>query len=150
MVVFSALTVSLFYMLISSNGLILGNDPAVHLGKAYEMLETGTVSLSEITRYPPLYRILLAEYIVFTGATSVEQALLLVKMLTVTIDWLLIFSVYLLGARLLGEECGIIASSLMLLCFPLYEINFWGGYPSLLTVAYFCLLLFYLSSKMRA
>ncbi|MGB9854580.1 MAG: hypothetical protein ACPLRY_07250 [Candidatus Bathyarchaeales archaeon] len=145
--VFSALTISLFYMLISSNGLILGNDPAVHLAKAYEMLETGTVSFSEITWYPPLYRILLAEYIVFTGATNIEQALLLIKMLTVTIDWLLVFSVYLLGARLLSEECGIIASFLMLLCFPLYEINFWGGYPSLLTVAYVCLLFFYLPSK---
>jgi hypothetical protein len=145
--VFSALTVSLFYMLISSNGLILGNDPAVHLAKAYEMLETGTVSFSEITWYPPLYRILLAEYMTFTGATNVEQALFLLKMLTVTIDWLLIFSVYLLGARLLSEECGVIASFLMLLCLPLYEINFWGGYPSLLTVAYMCLLLFYLPSK---
>jgi len=145
--VFSALTVSLFYLLISSNGLILGNDPAVHLAKAYEMLETGTVSFSEITWYPPLYRILLAEYMAFTGATNVEQALFLLKMLTVTIDWLLIFSVYLLGARLLGEECGVIASFLMLLCLPLYEINFWGGYPSLLTVVYMCLLLFCLPSK---
>jgi len=115
------------------------------LSKAYEMLETGKVS--EITWYPPFYRILLAEFIVFTGANNAEQALFLIKTLTSIIDWLLIFSVYLLGTRLLKEECGIIASFLMLLCFPLYEINFWGGYPSLLSIVYVCLLLFYLPSK---
>ncbi|MEM2911431.1 MAG: hypothetical protein QW146_02880 [Candidatus Bathyarchaeia archaeon] len=145
--VFSALTIFLFYTLISSNGVILGNDPAVHLAKAYEMLENGKVSVSEITWYPPLYRIILVELMSFTGATNFEHALFLTKALTVTLDWLLIFSVYLLGARLLNEGCGIIASSLMLLCFPLYEINFWGGYPSLLSIVYLCLMLFYLPSK---
>lgn len=145
--VFSALTILLFYTLISSNGVILGNDPAVHLSKAYEMLENGKVSVSEITWYPPLYRIILVELMSFTGAINFEHALFLMKALTVTLDWLLIFSVYLLGARIFSEGCGIIASSLMLLCFPLYEINFWGGYPSLLSIIYLCLLLFYLPSK---
>lgn len=144
---FSVLIASTFYMLLSSNGLILGNDPAVHLLKAYEMIETGTVSFSEITWYPPLYRILLAECIIFTGASNFESALFVMKILTVTFDWLLIFSVYLIGTRLINEDSGVIASSLMLLCFPLYEINFWGGYPSLLSIAYMYLLFLYLSPK---
>jgi hypothetical protein len=144
---FSALIIFLFYTLISSNGVILGNDPAVHLSKAYEMLKNGKVSVSEITWYPPLYRIILVELMSFTGAINFEHALFLMKALTVTLDWLLIFSVYLLGTRLFNEGCGMIASSLMLLCFPLYEINFWGGYPSLLSIVYLCLLLFYLPSK---
>lgn len=144
---FSALIVSIFYVLLSSNGFILGNDPAVHLSKTYEMLESGRVSFSEITWYPPLYRILLAECILFTGASNFENALFIMKVLTVTIDWLLVFSVYLLSARLGNEESGVIASSLMLLCFSLYEINFWGGYPSLLSLVYMCLLLFYLHPK---
>lgn len=144
---FSVLIVFIFYMLLSSNGFILGNDPAVHLLKAYEILETGTVSFSEITWYPPLYRILLAECIIFTGASNFEGVLFLMKILTVTFDWLLVFSLYLIGTRLRNEESGIIASSLMLLCFPLYEINFWGGYPSLLGIVYMYLLLYYLSTK---
>ncbi|MBX5320461.1 MAG: hypothetical protein ACQXXG_00515 [Candidatus Bathyarchaeia archaeon] len=144
---FSVLIIFTFYMLVSSNGFILGNDPAIHLSKTYEILETGTVSFSEITWYPPLYRILLAECIIFTGASNFESALFIMKSLTVTFDWLLIFSVYLIGARLRNEESGIIASSLMLLCYPLYEINFWGGYSSLLSIVYMYLLLFHLSTK---
>jgi asparagine N-glycosylation enzyme membrane subunit Stt3 len=144
---FSVLSLALIYFLISSNGVILGNDPAVHLSKAYEMLETGKVSVSEITGYPPLYRVVLAGLIVFTGANSIEHAIFLMKVLTVTIDWLLIFSVYLLGRRLLNPTTGVIASFLLLLCFPLYEINFWGGFPSLLSIVYMCLLIFYLSRK---
>lgn len=146
-VVFSVLAVALIYILISANGVILGNDPAVHLSKAYEMLETGKVSVSEITWYPPLYRVILAELITFTGAVSIGNAIFLVKVLTVTIDWLLIFSVYLLARRLLNAVTGMIASFLLFLCFPFYEINFWGGYPSLLSIVYLCLLILYLARK---
>lgn len=144
---FSIIIFPLFFILLSSNGLILGNDPAVHMSKANEILESGKVSFSEIAWYPPLYRVLLAEYMIFTGASGFESVLFLMKLLAVMFNWLLIFSVYLLGTRLAGEDSGIIASSLMLLCFPLYEINFWGGYPSLLSIIYMCLLLFYLSAK---
>jgi len=143
----STSTISLFYILLSSNGFILGNDPAVHMSKAYEILKLGKVSLSEIAWYPPLYRILLAECIMFTGASSFGSVLLLMKLLTIAFNWLLIFSVYLLGARLVNENVGVLTSSLMLLCFPIYEINFWGGYSSLLSIVYMCLLLFYLPAK---
>ncbi len=143
----STFTAFIFYILLSSNGVILGNDPAVHMSKAYEILELGKVSFSEIAWYPPLYRILLAEYMVFTGASDFESVLLLMKFLTIAFDWLLVFSVYLLGMRLVNKDVGIIASSLILLCFPFYEINFWGGYPSLLSIVYMCLLLFYLPTK---
>ena len=51
---FSALTVLLFYTLLSSNGFILGNDPAVHLSKTDEIIKSGKVSLSETAWYPPL------------------------------------------------------------------------------------------------
>ena len=144
---YSILVFLLFYRSLSSNGLILGNDPAVHLSKAYEIIESGKVPLSEVTWYPPLYRVILAGILAFTNAASVENSILLMKILTVTFDLLLVMIVYLLGRRLLGEECGIIASSLMLLCFPFYEINFWGGYSSLLSMIYFFLLLLYLPSE---
>lgn len=144
---FSVLVMLLFYALLSSNGLILGNDPAVHLLRASDILESGRISLSEIAWYPPLYHVLLAECILFTGVSNFEHALSLMKLLTAVFNWLLVFSVYMLGARLVDENVGIIASSLLLLCFPLYEINFWGGYSSLLSIVYLYLLLFYLSTK---
>lgn len=147
LVLLSTFTAFIFYILLSSNGFILGNDPAVHMSKAYEILKLGKVSFSEIAWYPPLYRILLTEYMIFTGASDFESVLLLMKFLTIAFDWLMVFSVYLLGLRLVNKDVGIIASSLILLCFPLYEINFWGGYPSLLSIVYMCLLLFYLPIK---
>lgn len=147
LVLLSTFTAFIFYILLSSNGFILGNDPAVHMSKAYEILKLGKVSFSEIAWYPPLYRILLAEYMIFTGASDFESVLLLMKFLTIAFDWLMVFSVYLLGMRLVNKDVGIIASSLILLCFPFYEINFWGGYPSLLSIVYMCLLLFYLPTK---
>ncbi|MCS7114301.1 MAG: hypothetical protein N0A00_02685 [Candidatus Bathyarchaeota archaeon] len=149
LLLFSTLIVLIFYMLLSSNGVILGNDPAVHFLKASEILRSGRISLSEIAWWPPQYSTLLAEYIIFTGASSFEHVIVLIKLLTATFNWLMVLSVYMLGKRLVDENVGIIASSLLLLCFPLYEINFWGGYPSLLSIVYMYLLLFYLSTKRK-
>lgn len=144
---FSILASTLFYLLISSNGFILGNDPAVHLAKALEISNGAKISPSEIAWYPPLYRVMLADFIVFMNVTRLEHAVLIMKLLTVTFDWLLILTVYLLGRKLYGAECGVLASSLLLFCFPLYEINFWGGYPSLLSILYLFLIFLYLTSK---
>jgi hypothetical protein len=144
-VVFSVLAFAFFFALLSSNGLILGNDPAVHLGRAETFLADGRIPLSSIAWYPPLYHILLAALIAFTGATSIEQMLFLMKSLTALIDVLLLFSVYLLAAKFFGKKYGVLASALLLLCFPLYEINFWGGYTSILALAFMCLLFLYLS-----
>jgi hypothetical protein len=66
------------------------------------------------------------------------------KALTALIDWLLIFSVYLMGAKFFGKKYGVLASAFMLLSFPLYEINLWGGYTGILSIAFMCLLFLYL------
>jgi len=66
---------------------------------------------------------LLATLISFTGASSFEQTIFLVKATAVVIDWLLFFSVYLIGAKFFGKKVGAIAAVLLLLCFPMYEIN---------------------------
>lgn len=145
MTLYSILVLLIFYTLLSSNGKILGNDPAVHISKAKEMLEKGVIPASEITWYPPLYRIILAGLMVFTGSLSFEQIVILTKILTATIDCLLVLSIYLLGSKLFGIECGVIASALLLLCFPFYEINFWGGYSSLLSLLFAYVLILYLS-----
>jgi hypothetical protein len=56
--VLSVLISAIFYLLISMNGVILGNDPAVHLEKAQIFLNTGEISLANIgwtPRYTKLY-----------------------------------------------------------------------------------------------
>lgn len=148
-VVFSVVTLVFFFNLLSSNGLILGNDPAFHLGRAEMILASGTIPMGDFMWYPPLYHIVLSSVIAFTGATSIEQLLFVMKALTALINWLLIASVYLIGAKFFGKKYGILASALMFLSLPLYEINSWGGYTSILSLAFMCLLFLYLPTITR-
>ena len=76
--VFSVLIVIFFYALMSMNDLVLGNDPAVHLSLAQMYLASGRIPLGDIAWYPPLYHILLATLIAFTGAANIEQLLFLI------------------------------------------------------------------------
>jgi hypothetical protein len=142
--VFSAVILVLFYSVISMNGLVLGNDPAVHLEKAQIFLQTGKIPLENLGWTPPLFQILLAMLISFTGATSFTQLIFLEKTLAVLIDWLLFFSVYLLGSKFFGKKIGGIAAVLLLFCVPMYELNLWGGYTTVLGLAFLFLLLLYL------
>jgi 4-amino-4-deoxy-L-arabinose transferase-like glycosyltransferase len=147
--VISAVTLAFFFTLLSANGLILGNDPAFHLGRAEMILASGEIPMGDFMWYPPLYHILLSAIIALTGATSIEQLLFTLKALTALIDWLLLASVYLIGAKFFGKKYGILASALMLLSLPLYEINSWGGYTSILSLAFMCLLFVYLPTIAR-
>ena len=144
--VFSALILVLFYSIMSMNGLVLGNDPAVHLEKAQIFLQTGQISLDNLSWAPPLYQILLATLIAFTGTgtSNLEQMILLVKTTAVLIDWLLFFSVYLIGAKFFSKKTGAIAAILLLMCFPIFEINSWGGYTTVLGLSFMFLLFLYL------
>ncbi len=141
---FSIFILILFYSLISMNGLVLGNDGSVHLERAQEFLGTGHISLGNLGWTPPLYQILLAFLITFTGATNIDQLILLVKISAIVINWLLVFSVYLIGARFFNKKTGAVAAALLLLCFPMFEINMWGGYTSVLGIAFMLLLFLYL------
>ena len=47
--VFSALILVMSYAVISMNGVVLGNDPAVHLEKAQIFLRTGEISLANFS-----------------------------------------------------------------------------------------------------
>jgi len=147
--VFSAVILVLFYSIISMNGLVLGNDPAVHLEKAKIFLQTGKIPLENLGWTPPLFQILLAMLISFTGATSVAQLIFLEKTLAVLIDWLLFFSVYLIGSKFFGKRIGGIAAVLLLFCFPMYELNLWGGYTTVLGLAFMFLLFLYLPLAMK-
>ena len=132
------------------NGLVLGNDPAVHMEKAQIFLQTGKIPLENLGWSPPLFQILLAMLISFTGATNLAQLIFLEKALAVLIDWLLFFSVYLIGSKFFGKRIGGIAAVLMLFCFPMYELNLWGGYTTVLGLAFMFLLFLYLPLALKS
>ncbi|HEX9262466.1 MAG TPA: hypothetical protein VF893_08070, partial [Candidatus Bathyarchaeia archaeon] len=144
MAIFSVVILLVFYQLISMNGLVLGNDPAVHLEKAQIFLQTGQIPLVNLGWAPPLYSILLAAFIALTNAGSIEQLILVVKVSAVIVDWLLFFSVYLLGAKFLGRRVGAVAAVLLLMFFPMFELNLWGGYTTVLGMSFMFLLFLYL------
>ena len=141
--VFSALIVVLFYTLISMNGLVLGNDPAVHIAKAQIFLKTGQIPLSDIGWIPPLFDIVLATVISFSGASNVGQLIFVVKALAVLVDWLLFLSVYLVGSKFFNKRIGAVAAVFMSMCYPMYELNTWGGYTTALGIAFLFLLFYY-------
>jgi hypothetical protein len=149
-VVFSAVILVLFYSITSMNGLVMGNDPAVHMEKAHIFLETGKIPLENLGWTPPLFQIVLAVLISFTGATSVAQLIFLEKALAVLIDWLLFFSVYLIGSKFFGKRIGGIAAVLLIFCVPLFELNLWGGYTTVLGLAFMFLLFLYLPLAMKS
>ena len=141
--IFSALIFVIFYVLISMNGVVLGNDPAVHLEKAQIFLNTEKIPLANLGWTPPLYQIVLAMFISLTGATDIGHLIFLVKALAVIIDWLLFLSVYLIASKFFNKRVGATASVLLLMCFPIYEVNQFGGYTTVLALAFMLLLFLY-------
>jgi hypothetical protein len=141
--VFSVLIIAIFYTLISMNGVVLGNDPAVHLEKAQIFLQTGKIPLSNLGWTPPLYEIVLAMFISFSGATDIGHLIFLVKALAVIVDWLLFLSVYLIATRFFNKKVGAVSVVLLLMCFPMYEVNAFGGYTTVLAIAFMLLVFLY-------
>jgi hypothetical protein len=141
--VLSVLISAIFYLLISMNGVILGNDPAVHLEKAQIFLNTGEISLANIGWTPPLYQIVLAMFISLSGVTYIGQMIFLVKVVAVICDWLLIFSAYLIASKFFDKRVGVVAAILLLMCFPIYEANQFGGYTTVLALAFMLLVFLY-------
>ncbi len=143
--VLSVIIFTSFYTLTSMNGVVLGNDPSVHLQKAQIFLQTGQIPLSNLGWTPPLYEILLSTLITYSGATAIGQLIFLVKALAVIIDWLLFLSVYLIARKFFNKKVGATASILLLMCFPMFDLNAWGGYTTVLGMAFTVLVLLYLT-----
>ena len=141
--VFSVIILITFYLIISMNGVVLGNDPAVHLEKAQIFLNTGEISLANLGWTPPLYQIVLAMLISFTGVTEITQYICILRVLTAVLDWLLFMSVYLVARKFFNRKVAFIAVILLLLCFPVYEANQFGGYTTVLALAFMLLVLLY-------
>jgi hypothetical protein len=143
-IIFSVLILAIFYTVISMNGVVLGNDPAVHLEKAKIFLDTGKIPLVNLGWTPPLYEIVLAMFISLSGASDIGQLIFIVKVLTVIVNWLMFMAVYLIGSKFFTKKVGAVAAVLLLMCFPIFELNEWGGYTTVLGIAFLLLLLLYL------
>jgi hypothetical protein len=147
--IFSMLVLAIFYIAISMNGVVLGNDPAVHLEKAQIFLQTGKIPLVNLGWTPPLYELLLAMLISFSGATGIGQQIFLVKALAAIVDWLLFMSVYLIASKFFNKKIGAVAAVLLLMCFPIYEVNAWGGYTTVLGITFILFVLLYLTQAVE-
>ena len=141
--VFSVLILIMFSSLISMNGVLLGNDPAVHLEKAQIFLNTGEISLANLSWTPPLFQIVLAMIISLSSAAEITKYIVILRILTVALNWLLLMSVYLLARKFFNRKVAIAAVILLLLCFPIYEANQFGGYTTVLELAFMALVLLY-------
>jgi len=147
--IFSVLVLLIFYTLVSMNGVVLGNDPAVHLVKAQIFLSTGKIPLVNLGWTPPLYELLLAILISLSGATSIGQMIFLVKALAAVADWLLFMAVYLIASRFFNKKVGAVSAVLLLLCFPVFEANQFGGYTTVLGIAFILFVLLYLTKAIE-
>ena len=141
--IFSTIVSAIFYILVSMNGIVLGNDPAVHLEKAQIFLNTGQISLANIGWTPPLYQIVLAMFISLSGVTDIAQMIFWVKVAAVICDWLLVFSAYLIASKFFNRQVGVVAAIILLMCFPIYEANQFGGYTTVLALAFMLLVFLY-------
>ena len=68
------------------NGLVLGNDPAVHLEKVSSILQSGEISATDVGWTPPLFHILLAAFMSFIGGIGLNQMILLVKIVAARLE----------------------------------------------------------------
>ncbi len=147
--IFSVLVLLIFYTVISMNGVVLGNDPAVHLVKAQIFLDTGKIPLVNLGWTPPLYELLLAMLISFSGATGIGQMIFLVKALAAIVDWLLFMSVYLIASKFFSKKVGAVSAVLLLMCFPVFEANQFGGYTTVLGITFILFVLLYLTKAIE-
>ena len=130
----------------STDGVLPGNDPAVHLGKAKTIVVNKKVSYSEVTWYPPLFHTILAMLQIFAGTLDVMVAAFILKLLIATLNVLILLSMYLLSRKLFGTGVAVASAVFTILSVPLFEIVFWGGYANFLGLAYIAFI-FYILNK---
>jgi hypothetical protein len=133
----------------STDGILPGNDPAVHLGKAEKIVMDRRVSYSEVAWYPPLFHTILAMLQIFAGTLDVMVAAFLVKLLIATLNVLILLSTYLLGRKLFGTGVAVASAVFTILSVPLFEIIFWGGYANFLGLAYIAFIFYILNKDFR-
>ena len=129
------------------DGILPGNDPAVHLGKAKTIIIDKGVNYSEIVWYPPLFHAFLAVLLLFVGTADVAVASLVLKFVVATINVLVLLSTYLLARRLLGRGVAVASAVFTILSVPLFEMICWGGYANFLGIAYIALIFYIMNTN---
>jgi hypothetical protein len=142
--VITVFTVTVYYM--STDGILPGNDPAVHIGKAEKIVTDERVTYSAVPWYPPLFHAVLAVLQIFSGTLDVIVAAFILKMLIATLNVLIMLSTYLLTRKLFGKGAAVATAVFVILSVPLIEMVFWGGYANFLGLAYIAFI-FYIMNK---
>jgi hypothetical protein len=132
----------------SLNGILPGNDSAVHLSKVQAIIENKGVEYSAMW-YPPLFHVFAAILLLFAGTSEVVVAGLMLKAIVATINVVILLSTYLLGRRLFGVGAACASAVFTIVSAPLFEMIFWGGYPNFLEIAYIALIFYTLNMKIK-
>jgi hypothetical protein len=130
----------------STDGVLPGNDPAVHLAKAKQIVIDERVSYSEVAWYPPLFHTIVAMLQIFAGTLDIMVSAFLLKLLIATLNVLILLSTYLLGRKFFGTGVAVASAVFTILSVPLFEMIFWGGYANFLGLAYIAFV-FYILNK---
>ncbi len=133
----------------STSGVLPGNDPAVHLAKAQQIVTDERVSYSEVTWYPPFFHVIVAMLQIFAGTLDVMVAAFLLKLLIATLNVLILLSTYLLSRKLFGTIVAVASTVFTILSIPLFEMIFWGGYANFLGLAYIAFIFYILNKDFR-
>jgi hypothetical protein len=133
----------------STDGVLPGNDPAVHLAKAKHIVIDERVSYSEVAWYPPFFHVIVAMLQIFAGTLDVMVATILLKLLIATLNVLILLSTYLLSRKLFGTSVAVASAVFTILSIPLFEMIFWGGYPNFLGLAYIAFIFYILNKNFR-
>jgi hypothetical protein len=151
---FALVAVSTLFLItvhqMSMDGILPGNDPAVHLDKAKTIVASKGVVYSWIPWYPPLFHSFLAVLLLLVGTVDVVVAGLVMKFVVATINVLILLSTYLLGRRLLGRGVAVASAVFTILSVPLFEMIFWGGYANFLGLAYIALIFYIMNMNYGA
>jgi len=126
----------------SMDGILPGNDPAVHIAKAETIIANKGVAYSDIPWYPPLFHVFLAILLLLAGSLDIAVACLLVKLVVSAITVLILLSTYVFCRRFLGVGVAVCSSLFTFMSVAFVEMVFWGGYTSYLALAYFPLIFY--------
>ena len=105
LVFISAAIFTLFFVTVhqlSMDGILPGNDPAVHLAMAKDVVANRGITYGEIPWYPPIFHTFLATLLLFVGTVDVLVAGLILKLVVAATNVLILLSTYLLCRKLLG------------------------------------------------
>ncbi|HUU86431.1 MAG TPA: hypothetical protein VMX17_01590, partial [Candidatus Glassbacteria bacterium] len=131
---------------LSTDGVLPGNDPSVHLLRAKQIILDKKISYSEISWYPPFFQTIVATIQIFAGTIDVIAAAFILKMLIATLFVLLMLSTYLLARKLFGLGTAVASAIFTIISVPLFEMIFWGGYANFMGLVYI-VFIFYIMNK---